>query len=103
MTVENTAGVLPPGSDSQCHRRTSPRRTPAQRKVSSTRVETSKVAHLLARIKGNLSPKALLLIYTVYMKALPGASEGILVWYGQTSEVQFTRGGGVAEPKNLEI
>ena len=32
-----------------------------------------------------------------------GASEGILVWYGQPSEVQFTRRGGVAEPKNLEI
>ena len=29
----------------------------------------------------------------------PGAAEGILLWYGQPSEVQFTRGGGVAEPK----
>ena len=26
-----------------------------------------------------------------------GASEGILVWYGQPSEVQFTREGEVAE------
>ena len=32
-----------------------------------------------------------------------GASEGILVWYGQPSEVQFTRGGGVAEAKSLEF
>ena len=34
-----------------------------------------------------------------------GASEGILVWYRQPSEVQFTRGEGMAEPKffgNLE-
>ena len=31
-------------------------------------------------------------------------SEGILVCrYGQPSEVQFTYGGGVAEPKILEI
>ena len=32
-----------------------------------------------------------------------GASEGILAWYGQPSEVQFTRGGVVAESKILEI
>ena len=32
-----------------------------------------------------------------------GTSEGILVWYGQPSEVQLTRGGVVAEPKFLEI
>ena len=31
-----------------------------------------------------------------------GASVGILVWYGQPSEVQFPRGGVVAEPKILE-
>ena len=29
----------------------------------------------------------------------PGVAEGILVWYGQQSGVQFTRGGVVAEPK----
>ena len=32
----------------------------------------------------------------------PGASEGILVWYGQPSEVQFTRAGVVADAKFLE-
>ena len=32
-----------------------------------------------------------------------GASEGILMWYGQPSEVQFTRGGVVVEPKILEF
>ena len=30
-------------------------------------------------------------------------SEGNLVWYGQPFEVQFSRGGGVAEPNILEI
>ena len=34
---------------------------------------------------------------------LSGASEGILVWYGQPSEVQLTRGGVVAETKILEF
>ena len=39
-----------------------------------------------------------------YMGArITGASEGNLVWYGQPSEVQFTRRGGVAEPKILEV
>ena len=37
------------------------------------------------------------------VKTKSGASECILVWYGQPSEVQFTRGGGMAEPKILEI
>ena len=32
-----------------------------------------------------------------------GTSEGILVWYGQPCEVQFTRGGGMAERTILEI
>ena len=31
-----------------------------------------------------------------------GAPEGILVWYGQPSEVQFTAGGGLAERNILE-
>ena len=31
------------------------------------------------------------------------ASEGNIVWYGQPSEIQFTREGGVAEQKSLEI
>ena len=31
-----------------------------------------------------------------------GASEVILVWYGQPSEVQFTRGGEVGETKILD-
>ena len=32
-----------------------------------------------------------------------GASEGNLVWYGQPSEVQFTRRGGVAKLNCLKI
>ena len=34
---------------------------------------------------------------------LSGASEGNLAWYGQLSEEQFAREGGVAEPNILEI
>ena len=45
-------------------------------------------------------------ICTLALFVQAGASEGILVWYGQPSEVQFTRGGGgggVAELNILEI
>ena len=41
--------------------------------------------------------------YTHVHTHAPGASVGISVWYGQPSEVQFTRGGVVAEPKMLEF
>ena len=39
-----------------------------------------------------------------FAKYVAGATwEGSLVWHGQPSQVQFTRGGVVAEPNILEF
>ena len=53
----------------------------------------------------NVSAKnvSLNFLSATYLSAAAGASAGILVWYGQPSEVQFPRGGEMAEPKILEI
>ena len=51
-------------------------------------------------VQGRIELLLLLLLLLVFIY-ITGASEGNLVWYGQPSEVQFTRVGGMAEPKIL--